>query len=60
MSHLPDRAARLRVEADTSATLFVEAGAGTGKTHALVSRLSTLLLDDAVPVDRIAAITFTE
>ncbi|MBB0989886.1 UvrD-helicase domain-containing protein, partial [Dietzia sp. SLG510A3-30A2] len=60
MSHLPDRAARLRVETDTSATLFVEAGAGTGKTHALVSRLSTLLLDDAVPVDRIAAITFTE
>ena len=29
MSHLPDRAARLRVETDTSATLFVEAGAGT-------------------------------
>lgn len=60
MSTLPDQAARLRVETDTSVTLFVEAGAGTGKTHALVSRLSTLLLDDAVPVDRIAAITFTE
>ena len=59
-SELPDQAARDRVETDTSATLFVEAGAGTGKTHALVRRLSTLLLDDAVPVDRIAAITFTE
>ncbi|MBB1021407.1 UvrD-helicase domain-containing protein [Dietzia sp. E1] len=60
MSQLPDQAARDRVETDTAATLFVEAGAGTGKTYALVRRLSTLLLDDAVPIDRIAAITFTE
>ena len=60
MSQLPDRSARARVAADTSATLFVEAGAGTGKTHALVSRLGALLLEDAVPVEEIAAITFTE
>ncbi|MFN3600119.1 MAG: UvrD-helicase domain-containing protein [Dietzia sp.] len=60
MSLLHDQPARDRVEGDTAATLFVEAGAGTGKTHALVSRLSTLLLADGVPVDRIAAITFTE
>ncbi|MET3860689.1 ATP-dependent helicase/nuclease subunit A [Dietzia sp. 2505] len=60
MSVLHDQPARDRVERDTSATLFVEAGAGTGKTHALVGRLSTLLLTDGVPVDRIAAITFTE
>lgn len=57
---LPDQAARDRVESDTSATLFVEAGAGTGKTHALVRRLSALLLEDEVPVDQLAAITFTE
>ena len=44
MSQLPDQAARDRVETDTAATLFVEAGAGTGKTYALVRRLSTLLL----------------
>ncbi|PAY23833.1 DNA helicase UvrD [Dietzia natronolimnaea] len=60
MSTLHDQPARDRVERDTAATLFVEAGAGTGKTHALVRRLSTLLLTDGVPVDRIAAITFTE
>ncbi|MBB1030043.1 UvrD-helicase domain-containing protein, partial [Dietzia sp. SLG310A2-38A2] len=60
MSVLHDQPARDRVERDTAATLFVEAGAGTGKTHALVGRLSTLLLTDGVPVDRIAAITFTE
>ncbi|MEH6821049.1 MAG: UvrD-helicase domain-containing protein [Dietzia psychralcaliphila] len=60
MSLLHDQPARDRVERDTASTLFVEAGAGTGKTHALVNRLGTLLLVDAVPVDRIAAITFTE
>lgn len=60
MTTLPDQAARDRVESDTAATLFVEAGAGTGKTRALVRRLSTLLLEDGIPVDRLAAITFTE
>ena len=60
MTTLADKAARDRVETDTAATLFVEAGAGTGKTRALVRRLSTLLLDDGIPVDQLAAITFTE
>lgn len=57
---LADQAARERVETATSATLFVEAGAGTGKTYELVRRLGALLLDDAVPITGIAAITFTE
>lgn len=60
MSTLADHAARERVESDTAATLFVEAGAGTGKTRALVRRLSALLLDDGIPVEQLAAITFTE
>ena len=60
MNSLTDQAARDRVESDTAATLFVEAGAGTGKTYALVRRLSALLLEDQVPIDQIAAITFTE
>ena len=41
-------------------TLFVEAGAGSGKTRALVDRIEALVLDDGVPMDSIAAITFTE
>ena len=57
---LPDAGARLRVETDTAATLFVEAGAGTGKTRALVRRLGRLLLVDGVEMGAIAAITFTE
>ena len=60
MTLLQDHPARHRVHNDTAALLFVEAGAGTGKTHALVQRLSALLLTDRVPVDQIAAITFTE
>lgn len=60
LSGLSDQAARDRVETDTSATLFVEAGAGTGKTRALVHRIGSLLLTDGVPICQIAAITFTE
>ncbi len=41
------------------ATLFVEAGAGSGKTTALVGRVTNLVLQ-GVPVGSIAAITFTE
>ncbi len=42
-------------------TLFaVDAGAGTGKTTLLVSRLIALLLEKQAPLSHIAAITFTE
>jgi ATP-dependent helicase/nuclease subunit A len=55
-----DLAARKRIENDTSATLFVEAGAGSGKTKSLVDRVRTLVLRDGVPMTDIAAVTFTE
>jgi ATP-dependent exoDNAse (exonuclease V) beta subunit len=41
-------------------TLFVEAGAGTGKTTQLVDRVTNLVLRERVRLDHIAAITFTE
>ncbi len=41
-------------------TLFVEAGAGTGKTRALVRRVTSLVTHEGVPLRSIAAITFTE
>ncbi len=41
-------------------TLFVEAGAGTGKTTALVERITNLVLHQQAPIAEIAAITFTE
>jgi ATP-dependent helicase/nuclease subunit A len=55
----PDAPARDRIGHDLGATLFVEAGAGAGKTTALVGRV-VALVDDGVPVESIAAITFTE
>jgi ATP-dependent helicase/nuclease subunit A len=41
-------------------SLFLHAGAGSGKTRVLVERFVRAVLDDAVSVDRILAITFTE
>ena len=55
-----DEQARLRVTADLDATLFVEAGAGTGKTTALVARVTNLLASGRVRLGQVAAITFTE
>ncbi len=60
MTELYDGAARDRIRTDTGATLFVEAGAGSGKTTALVERIRALVLTDRVPLSAIAAVTFTE
>ena len=54
-----DAAARAAVRDDLSATLFLEAGAGSGKTTSLVERFVALVAA-GIPADRIAAITFTE
>jgi ATP-dependent helicase/nuclease subunit A len=55
----PDQAARDLVEQALDTTLFVAAGAGSGKTTALVGRVVNLVLS-GVPITSIAAITFTE
>jgi ATP-dependent exoDNAse (exonuclease V) beta subunit len=55
-----DGAARWSIGRDLSSTLFVEAGAGTGKTHALVGRILELVVTGTARIDQIAAITFTE
>ena len=55
-----DNAARESVANSLGETLFVEAGAGTGKTTSLVSRIMTLVQTGTASLDRIAAITFTE
>ena len=60
MSPLTDADARERIKTDTAATLFVDAGAGSGKTRSLVDRVRTLVLEDRVPLREIAAVTFTE
>ena len=54
-----DQIERDRIAAELDRTLFVEAGAGSGKTRALVNRV-TALVDSGVAMENIAAITFTE
>jgi ATP-dependent exoDNAse (exonuclease V) beta subunit len=61
MSAPVDQATRELVSRDgLGRTLFVEAGAGTGKTTQLVDRIANLVLVEGVRLRNIAAITFTE
>ena len=55
-----DEAARRLIREALDKTLFVEAGAGTGKTTSLVDRVTKLVSSGRTTLDRISAITFTE
>ncbi|WP_158412204.1 UvrD-helicase domain-containing protein [Ilumatobacter nonamiensis] len=59
MTPPPDESDRIRIRSDLDSTLFVEAGAGAGKTSSLVQRVVNLV-ESGVPIVGIAAITFTE
>ena len=58
----PDAAARTQITGQLDRTLFVDAGAGSGKTRSLVDRVVAVVLhpDSAVPLRHVAAVTFTE
>ncbi|MBI2709442.1 MAG: UvrD-helicase domain-containing protein [Actinobacteria bacterium] len=56
----PDQPARDRISGDLRSTLFVEAGAGSGKTSSLVRRVVALVASGTAEMRSIAAITFTE
>lgn len=53
-----DQAARDRIRGELKTNLFVEAGAGTGKTRSLVDRICALA-DAGMDLRRMVAITFT-
>jgi ATP-dependent helicase/nuclease subunit A len=53
-----DQAARDRIAQDLTANLIVEAGAGAGKTTALVGRMLQHVMR-GTPVEQLAAVTFT-
>ncbi len=55
-----DTAVRGRIESELGTSLFVEAGAGAGKTTALVSRIVALVASGRAKIEEVAAITFTE
>lgn len=56
---LPDQGARERIARDLDTNLLVEAGAGSGKTTALVGRMVALIETGVASADEIAAVTFT-
>ncbi len=60
MKDFLDGEARDKAIHDQSPHLLVEAGAGTGKTSVLVSKIVYLLKTSEVKIAEIAAITFTE
>ncbi|MDD7920009.1 UvrD-helicase domain-containing protein [Actinomycetospora callitridis] len=55
----PDEAVRERIRTDLHSNLFVDAGAGSGKTTVLVERIVNVVRS-GVPMRHIAAVTFTE
>jgi len=57
---LVDDAARTQIATDLGSRLFVDAGAGSGKTTALVERIVSLVCEEGLAISSIAAITFTE
>ena len=59
MSTPPDQRDRERIHRELDRNLFVEAGAGAGKTSSLVGRIVELVRS-GVPIEGVAAITFTE
>jgi ATP-dependent helicase/nuclease subunit A len=56
---LADQTDRTLIEQELEANIFVEAGAGSGKTHELVERICAMV-DAGVELKSVAAITFTE
>lgn len=56
---MSDEAARQRIASDFSSNLMVEASAGSGKTHCLVTRLVEGIRQGALAPEQIVAITFT-
>ena len=56
----PDQRQRDKISERLDLNLFVEAGAGTGKTRVLVERLFNAVKDGEANIGEIAAITFTE
>jgi ATP-dependent helicase/nuclease subunit A len=56
---LPDAGARQQIQEDLEVNLLVEAGAGSGKTTELVTRMVALVATGTTTVEHIAAVTFT-
>lgn len=56
---VPDNNVRERIRNELNVNMLVEAGAGSGKTTSMVSRMVSLVASGKCKVENIAAITFT-
>lgn len=54
-----DTQSRNRIVSEINTNFFVEAGAGSGKTTMLVSRMAAMV-EEGIPIGKICAITFTK
>lgn len=55
----PDHAARTKIITDLDTNFLVEAGAGSGKTTSMVSRMVALIKEGKCRIYEVAAVTFT-
>ena len=55
----PDQQVRDKIASEFGKSFFVEAGAGSGKTHSLVDRMTGLIRYGHARIENIAAVTFT-
>jgi ATP-dependent helicase/nuclease subunit A len=58
-STLVDAKTRARIESEFATNLLVEAGAGSGKTHEMASRMAAGVAAGAYDIEGMAAVTFT-
>ena len=56
----PDQRERDRITGEHHRSVVVEASAGTGKTTLLTMRVASLVLEEGVPLENLAVVTFTE
>ncbi|MEI7483049.1 MAG: UvrD-helicase domain-containing protein, partial [Elusimicrobiota bacterium] len=54
-----DQKVRDKIAIELDKNFFVEAGAGSGKTHSLVERMSGLIRNGRAKIENISAVTFT-
>ncbi|MDP3041820.1 MAG: UvrD-helicase domain-containing protein [Candidatus Omnitrophota bacterium] len=55
----PDQKQRSLIASELTTSFFVEAGAGSGKTHSLVDRMAGLILHGHAKIENVVAVTFT-
>lgn len=55
----PDIRNREKIAQELDKSFFVEAGAGSGKTHSLVDRMTGLILTGEAGIENMSAVTFT-